>query len=406
MSTEVKPAHRVAIQAAAASCSCSSDTLGTPVRYYDGPYAGKVILTTIEEVQKADLGRQSRLSNHRPINPPAVVQVRLYEIKNRGTDSEEMVEMDVDAVHTLGLVCHAELYPYNPEFEQNPSLYTGSTPRPMPIQQNSGPIDCRQVLARRGVYPENLPRQPQVPLHRVCALTSHLSGQIYQSVVIADDFHRRQKKGMYFIFSELYVSMPGHFMLKYTAMSVDKSLERTGRAPLLAECWGGVFAIYPSKQNPSLKPSTELTMHLSCSGAKVHTKEKRRFQRRADPPVIQPGTAANDKNGGGDSPFSGISRTPTPAGPVTVAFIRDPALVASYDRKRDPDSDELPSLRVAIPERSAWAAPRMSRASAGLHREIPSEPDDGAGSGWDQHEMEVDPRREVLRWPCSNVRGD
>ncbi|EJD37773.1 hypothetical protein AURDEDRAFT_173156 [Auricularia subglabra TFB-10046 SS5] len=420
MNADAKPAHRVAYQAPAAC----ADSLGMPVRYYDGPYAGKVILTIIEEVQKPDLGRKYGLRDSRPLDPPAVVQVRLLEIKNYGTAYEQMVEVDVDAVHTPGLICYAELYPYNPDFELNPSLYMDSCPPPTPIQPNSGPIDRQHVLACGNVYPPaNLPRQPRVRLPREAALPLQLHGERHQNVIIVPDIRGSAKKVMYFIFSELHVRLTGHFMLKYTAMSVDKSLERTKRAPLLAECWGGVFAIYPSKLHPPLKPSTELTNHLSRCGAKLHSRNKQRFGRGADPPVVRPGAVANGEGAsdGEDSPVSGFSRAPTPApaGPVSVAFIRAAALAASYDRERDAwlerartqplarsEADTLPPLSVAIPEHAAWAAAHTSRAPnarARLHGEISRE---RGGESDDEMETETERPRATLGWSSSNVRGD
>ncbi|EJD37770.1 hypothetical protein AURDEDRAFT_187940 [Auricularia subglabra TFB-10046 SS5] len=442
MSADVNPAHRVAYQAAPAR-GYNPDTLGMPVRYYDGPYAGKVILTIIEEVQKPDLGRKYGLRDSRPLDPPAVVQVRLFEIKNHGTAYEQTVEIDVDEVHTPGLICYAELYPYNPDFELNPSLYMDSCPPPTPIQPNSGPIDRQHVLACGNVYPPaNLPRQPRVRLPREAALPLQLHGERHQNVIIVPDIRGSAKKVMYFIFAELHVRLTGHFMLKYTAMSVDKSIERTKRAPLLAECWGGVFAIYPSKLHPPLKPSTELTNHLARCGAKLHSRNKQRFGRGADPPDVQTGASTrvipneDDRSEGEDSPVSGIPRAPTPApaGPVSVAFIREAALAASYDRERDEwleraraqplqrdDADTLPPLNVAIPEhaarRSAWetvAAAHTSRArpDAGarelrLHGEISRDPDEGGGGCDDGMEAERDdPPRAKLGWSSSNVRGD
>ncbi|EJD37765.1 hypothetical protein AURDEDRAFT_173147 [Auricularia subglabra TFB-10046 SS5] len=452
MSTDANPAHRVAYQAAAAR-GCHPDTLGMPVRYYDGPYAGKLILTIIEVtgklryiIIKPDLGRKYGLRDSRPLDPPAVVQVRLLEIKNHGTAYEQMVEIDVDSVHTPGLICYAELYPYNPDFELNPSLYMDSCPPPTPIQPNSGPIDRQHVLARGNVYPPaNLPRQPRVRLPREAALPLQLHGERHQNVIIVPDIRGSATKVMYFIFSELHVRLTGHFMLKYTAMSVDtyaiyhdlcqrsqsnassgsRSLERTKRAPLLAECWGGVFAIYPSKLHPPLKPSTELTNHLSRCGAKLHSRNKQRFGRGADPPDVRPGavTKGEGASDGEDSPVSGFPRAPTPAptGPVSVAFIRDAALAASYDRERDAwleraraqplargEADTLPPLSVAIPEHAAWAAAHTSRAPnarARLHGEVSRKPDDGGG-GESDDEMETERPRAPLAWSSSNVRGD
>ncbi|KZV97380.1 hypothetical protein EXIGLDRAFT_379312 [Exidia glandulosa HHB12029] len=79
----------------------TEDTIGLPIYYPDGPYKGKTILTLIEEVQKPDLGRND--------------------------------------VFMPGLICYAELFPYNADFEYDPRIYPDGRPPPTPIQPTGAP---------------------------------------------------------------------------------------------------------------------------------------------------------------------------------------------------------------------------------------------------------------------------
>ncbi|KZV79768.1 hypothetical protein EXIGLDRAFT_734305 [Exidia glandulosa HHB12029] len=271
-----RPAHRVGPEGYA-------DVVGMPIRFYGGPYGGKIIHTTIEEVQKPDLGRKYGQRDSRPVDPPPVVQVRMYEVLDFGTPDERAEEMDVDDIFLPGLVCAAELYPYNPEFEDNPALYPDGCPPPAPIQPTTGQ-DGSYVLARANVYPpDNLPRRPRVALPRAAAMQGQLHGELYQSAIAVPDIRGSAKRVVYFVFAELQVRLTGHFMLRYTAMHIDWTIQDTIRQPQLAECWGGVFAIYPSKQHPSMRPSSELTNHLSRCGSKLHSRHKARAGRATGP---------------------------------------------------------------------------------------------------------------------------
>lgn len=73
-------------------------TIGLPIQFTDGPYAGKTILTCIEEVQKPDLGRKYGQRDSRPVDPPPVVQVRMIEIFDYDSPGERRVELDVRQV--------------------------------------------------------------------------------------------------------------------------------------------------------------------------------------------------------------------------------------------------------------------------------------------------------------------
>ncbi|KAH7097711.1 velvet factor-domain-containing protein [Auriculariales sp. MPI-PUGE-AT-0066] len=273
LSTGPRAPHRVSVASTSGAVSSGLDVMGNPIQFYAGPYAGKVI----QCVQKPDLGRNAI---HVHSIPPPVVQIKMYEISNYGTASEHRREIDTDEIFLPGLICYAELYPYNPEYDNNPQMFQGAHPTSCPIQPSTAP---RAPLARANEYPPTtLPRQPRSPLPSAAAVNADLHGEKHMNAVVVPDIFGSARRVMYFVFPELQVRSTGHYMLKYRAMHVDQSLERGpagGRTPLLAECWGGVFAIYPSKTHPALRPSTDLTNHLSRCGSRLHSRQSARVGR-------------------------------------------------------------------------------------------------------------------------------
>ncbi|EJD36094.1 hypothetical protein AURDEDRAFT_117168 [Auricularia subglabra TFB-10046 SS5] len=293
-------------------------TIGLPIQFTDGPYAGKTILTCIEEVQKPDLGRKYGQRDSRPVDPPPVVQVRMIQIFDYDSPGERRVELDVSDIFLPGLICYAELFPYNADFDHDPRIYPDGRPPPTPIQPLGAP-DAGRPLACANTYPpDNLPRQPRIPLTRDAALPLQLHGERHQNVIAVPDIRGSAKKVLYFVFSELQVRLTGHFMLKYTAMHIDHTLAEHKKAPLLAECWGGVFAVYPSKQHPALKQSTELTNHLSRCGSKLHSRHKQRVGRgsvtrldgkRDSPPTPEPTLPSKRLHSETNGKKNGVSET-------------------------------------------------------------------------------------------------
>ena len=109
----------------------SFSTIGTPHHVSSGVFAGRTIRAELEEVQKADLGRkcadpprpapiQAHLNmqnmgsgalsaldgrqrtarkDRRPLDPPPVIALRIYEVFNVGTDRQMERRIPVEYVH-------------------------------------------------------------------------------------------------------------------------------------------------------------------------------------------------------------------------------------------------------------------------------------------------------------------
>ena len=55
------------------------------------------------------------------------------------------------------------------------------------------------------------------------------------------------------------MQIEGSFILRYRVFNLFAHVEGALDIPILAECYGGPFRIYSTKEFPGLRPSTELT---------------------------------------------------------------------------------------------------------------------------------------------------
>lgn len=94
----------------------------------------------------------------------------------------------------------------------------------------------------------------------------------------------------------------GTFVLRYRVFNIYAKTDGTD-IPILAECYGGPFRIYSTKEFPGLRPSTDLTkvrhvkaafashavcidlvqQHLSLFGVRLNLRETERKRRRGGP---------------------------------------------------------------------------------------------------------------------------
>lgn len=55
------------------------------------------------------------------------------------------------------------------------------------------------------------------------------------------------------------MKIEGTFILRYRMFDLFSKSQQTGSLPVQAECYGGMFRIYSTKEFPGLQASTELT---------------------------------------------------------------------------------------------------------------------------------------------------
>jgi len=84
---------------------------------------------------------------------------------------------------------------------------------------------------------------------------------------------------------DVAVKAEGTFCLRYRAFNMFSACDATGAIPVLAECFGGPFRVYSTKDFPGLRASTDLTKQISMHGVRLNAREserKRPRKREAD----------------------------------------------------------------------------------------------------------------------------
>lgn len=272
--------------------------INTPIHFSSGQFRGKCVRAELVEIQKADLGRKYARVDRRPLDPPPVVQLRLYYIHNEGTDSESEQEVqDYDDVQNIGLLCNVDLFsvPTQPDNSSEPGtlphqlspvvqtvcLPPGGYPPP-PISSTSQlpPFsNSSRVLVSDAKLPHLQPYvhlDPfQTPEDTKC--TTALSGATFVQPTCIDYEGRR---ALVFPFADLAVKIEGDFFLRYRIFDLFSRMSGLVDVPVLAECYGGSFHIYSTKEFPGLQPSTELSKQLSRYGVRLNTRETERKRKK------------------------------------------------------------------------------------------------------------------------------
>ncbi|KAI9063880.1 hypothetical protein FKP32DRAFT_1555448, partial [Trametes sanguinea] len=296
--------------------------IGRPVTYDAGHLARRTIRVEVEEIQKADLGRKYARKDKRPLDPPPVVVCRFFELVDRDNGSPP-VEVDVDPDEMmLGVVCQVDLFPVPSEFERSPEKFDGSSAqtskKTLPPIRTGGQVALPSIHAAHtfpSLFDSTLPTAPppffappplsslqitppaparppaysndpdivgwfsDFPIHESSCCTVMLAGATFMEAAIID---YKGKRTAVFVFSDLAVKIEGTFVLRYRAFNIFSERSILPRLPGLAECYGGAFRIYSTKEFPGLKASTELTKarHLALYGVRVNIREQPRKRRK------------------------------------------------------------------------------------------------------------------------------
>ncbi|KAI0630849.1 velvet factor-domain-containing protein [Trametes polyzona] len=115
------------------------------------------------------------------------------------------------------------------------------------------------------------------PIRESSKCTPLLSGSTFTQAVVVE---YGGKPVPMFIYSDLAVKGEGTFILRYRATNVASQDAGSSPYRVLAECYGGPFRVYSTKQFPGLSPSTALTKLLSMHGVHVNMRENERKRRK------------------------------------------------------------------------------------------------------------------------------
>lgn len=274
--------------------------INAPIHFTAGQFRGGCARAELVEIQKADLGRKYARVDRRPLDPPPVVQLRLYHIHNEGTEHESEQEVqDYDNIQCLGLLCNVDLFPAVPT-QPDGSSESGSLPRlprqPSPVVQPIRPSNNYpppSILSTDRFHPSTsssrilvsdakLPLPPNVYLDSFqisenMKCTAALSGATFVQPACID---YEGRKALVFPFSDLAVKIEGDFFLRYRIFDLFARTASLADIPVQAECHGGPFRIYSTKEFPGLQPSTELSKQLSRYGVRLNTRETERKRKK------------------------------------------------------------------------------------------------------------------------------
>ncbi|KZP33386.1 hypothetical protein FIBSPDRAFT_810621 [Athelia psychrophila] len=271
---------------AATTGACNLCT-GEPIYFTTGQFEGKTVRAELIEVQKAELGRKYARIDRRPLDPPPVVLLKLYIVNDAGTTAEKETEIsDYEEVENIGLVCHVDLFPVSPAGAAPAGAAAMGTHNQF-IPYTSA--DFARQNAERNEPAHRLGPAQDVPVdgslstmscgfieHSKC--TDSLMGETFVQPICMDFQGRR---ALIAVFGDLAVRITGVFILRYRIFDVfSKHHPNDIKVPIHAECFGGPFRIYASKDFPGLPESTELTKALARWGVRVNVRATERKRRR------------------------------------------------------------------------------------------------------------------------------
>jgi len=107
--------------------------------------------------------------------------------------------------------------------------------------------------------------------------TNALVGQTFVQPANVD---YKGKKSLMFVFADLAVKIEGTFILRYRVFDIFSKGYHTSELAVQAECYGGPFRVYSTKEFPGLHASTDLTKQLARWGVRLNIRETERKRRK------------------------------------------------------------------------------------------------------------------------------
>ncbi|EIN14552.1 hypothetical protein PUNSTDRAFT_140817 [Punctularia strigosozonata HHB-11173 SS5] len=333
---EPAPVHRLPASSRPVNFSWAlvmyTSRIGLPTSFAHGPFAGLTVRAELEELQQADLGRKYAVKDRRPLDPPPILKLYLYEVRHCDTARE--TEHELEYTHqSSGHICHVDLFPVPTDARPRGA---GLKPKPEPVRRRSTSpaeavdISPSSLTSLRISHPYSaLPRGPEpstpsratepprsesptppvpsrsqptarsssshgssaeptdpgvlahfdgFPITESSMCTKALAGT---TVAQASSLEHQGRKAIMFVFSDLAVKIEGSFILRYRFFDIySPTAHPPGLVPILAECYGGRFRVFSTKEFPGLPASTALTKHVSVWGVRTNLRETERRRKR------------------------------------------------------------------------------------------------------------------------------
>jgi len=213
---------------------------------------------------------RSGAKDRRAIDPPPVLQLRFFRtVSTKNGDDVANVEVEIEDYSDLryeGLLCHVDLFPA-PESasvtstasEYNDALLMDTSEATLPVRADGTAASLIKLT-------EGLKCQDR------------LAGSMF---VQANNVPLGVGRALLFVFADLSVKVEGDYILRYRCFDVLSQAAGTtpAKQPVLAQCVGGAFRVYPTKECPRLPASTELSKRLSRLGVRINIREGERGPR-------------------------------------------------------------------------------------------------------------------------------
>ncbi|KAJ3927206.1 MAG: velvet factor [Lentinula lateritia] len=239
------------------------------IYFEGGRWGGKRVRADLHELQHANLGRKYAEVDRRSIDPPPVALLRLFERTPPSQyGSLESEIFNYENVGTMGLLCAVDLIPV---------IKSGSGGHIHPTCDISGPrinhphYDNDHLPS--GVEDFSLTENLPVPESEIARLTTNVL--IGSKVVQPHLIERNGQKNLMFVFSDLAVRNLGSFRLRYRFFDLFSTMPGKDTT-IQAECIGGTFKVFSTKDFPGLEVSTELTKELSAQGVPLNVRNSER----------------------------------------------------------------------------------------------------------------------------------
>ncbi|KAB5592674.1 Velvet factor [Ceratobasidium theobromae] len=326
--------------------------IGKPIRNVSGPFAGRTIRSQLEEYQKPDLGRKFARRDRRPVDPPPVVRLRMYEVLDEGSPEEREEELHADSIETTGLVAHVDLFAVDPSRSVRHENSTGgekassehaSPDRDWEPQPSSEPGGSHHVQAKE----ENVP-----DIDKAVVLTTSVFGSSFVHAVKVQDM--AGETVILFVFADLSVKIEGHFVYRYRCFNLFSRVSGSDEVPITAELYSGIFVIYSTKEWAAV-------LMDSRWGVRVNLRETSRGRKNRQ--GVDDGEDDEGSSGGGDTTvdeeqgvqfytrnfLAPLTNQSSDTNPVPQVLFGPPASyqreVGEYGQLSYPNRDDLSQIR-------------------------------------------------------------
>ncbi|KAL1724073.1 velvet factor-domain-containing protein [Schizophyllum commune] len=241
----------------------------------------------LQEIQQPMQARRYGTVDRRPLDPPPVVRLRVFEsMTPRPSLGHMAVHREVtNTMDMSNFICVADLHA-----TQGPTVVAATPPYGDPLNHSSAPRLANEY-AHWGGFHESMTPAPRVQStsYEGCDLTSYLIGS---KVATASKISLDGEPVVVFAFADLSVRLEGDFLLRYRLFDLTTLVPIPDIARPSSECQvsckGGAFKVYPAKGAPCLSPSTRITKALYDAGIRVAYRARPHLRRGATAASLSP----------------------------------------------------------------------------------------------------------------------